>query len=153
VRHEGVVSRFLAAPLDHQAKRQIQRAAGLPDVRRLIVLPDAHAGHVVCNGCVLATESAIYPDAVGRDIGCGYAAARLTGDTAWCEDRELLREILRRIGAEVAILRRQPVEYPLSAPDSNDLSNPSLRAITRRLGRVQARDVGKRQSLYRVPAG
>lgn len=139
------VQSWLAGTLDGEAKQQIAAAASLPDVQRVIVLPDAHAGARVCNGCVVATESLIYPDAIGRDIGCGYTAAMLLGSTDWCDDRTSLREILHGFGAAVRILRQASRDgTPL--PDSLDpeaLCTPTLRSAARRDGCVQLGTLGR----------
>ncbi|MBX3315660.1 MAG: RtcB family protein [Phycisphaeraceae bacterium] len=143
--HTASVHSWLAGQLDAEAKQQLAAAASLPDVRRVIVLPDAHAGARVCNGCVVATESLVYPDAVGRDIGCGYTAAMLRGSTDWCDERASLREILHRIGAGVRILRQTSLDgAPL--PDSLDpeaLSVMTLRSAARRDGRIQLGTLGR----------
>ena len=54
--------------------QQAQRLARLEDTFRVALMPDVHLGQLVPNGCVLATCERIYPEAIGRDIGCGLSA-------------------------------------------------------------------------------
>ena len=57
---------------------QAQRAASLSVVfDHIALMPDAHVGIGATIGSVIPTQGAIIPSAVGVDIGCGMAAARL----------------------------------------------------------------------------
>ena len=57
------------------AMDQLRRAAGHPDVAvALAVMPDCHVGFGVTIGCVMPTEGAVIPNAVGVNIGCGMCA-------------------------------------------------------------------------------
>ena len=60
--------------LDDNAREQAARAARLPLVAGLALMPDAHLGIGATIGSVIATENAIIPAAVGVDIGCGMIA-------------------------------------------------------------------------------
>jgi tRNA-splicing ligase RtcB len=139
------IHRWVCGPIDALARRQIELLASLPDVTRVVVLPDAHAGSHVCNGCVIATQDLIYPDAVGRDIGCGYAAAQITGDASWCDDPGTLREVLGQMGRAIGILKRRGGAAALTTypPDPEMLSVPSLRSAARRDGAVQLGTLGR----------
>lgn len=139
----AVVASWLAGPLDSLAKRQIALMGALPDARRLVVLPDAHAGSLLCNGVALATESAIYPDAVGRDIGCGYTAARLACDADALQDARALRAILERLGARIQTLRRRERAEPEALLAAHALSEHFLDAEWRRISRVQFATLGR----------
>jgi tRNA-splicing ligase RtcB len=137
------ISSWLAAPLDARAKRQIALMAALPGVQRLAVLPDAHAGSLLCNGVALATESAIYPDAVGRDIGCGYTAVRLVCEPEPLEHPRVLQTILERLCARVQTLRRRDRAEPGELPPAPTLSEPLLDAEWRRISRSQFATLGR----------
>lgn len=64
--------------IDARAIEQMRQTGALPFVfRHLAVMPDAHWGIGATVGTVLATEGALIPAAVGVDIGCGMAAAKL----------------------------------------------------------------------------
>lgn len=56
------------------ALRQAMNLANLPFVfNHISIMPDSHIGYGMPIGCVLATQGAIVPNAVGVDIGCGMA--------------------------------------------------------------------------------
>lgn len=139
----AIVSSWLAGPLDSLAKRQIDLMAALPDVRRLVVLPDAHAGSLVCNGTVLATESAIYPDAVGRDIGCGYTVARLACDSDSFRVLPMLQSLLEQLAARVQTLRRRHRADRDDLRPSSPLSDSTLESEWRRITTVQLATLGR----------
>ena len=71
--HDKIVA-WTCDRLPTEVTQQAKRLADLEDTFRVALMPDVHAGQQVPNGCVLATKSRIYPDAVGRDIGCGLSA-------------------------------------------------------------------------------
>jgi RNA-splicing ligase RtcB len=77
---EQITSRLLswATELEQQTIDQAHRTASLPVVTgHVALMPDAHIGMGATIGSVVPTASAIIPSAVGVDIGCGMAAARL----------------------------------------------------------------------------
>ncbi len=53
-----------------KALHQMYQACEIPIARKAAVMPDAHLGYGVPIGCVLATENAVIPNAVGVDIAC-----------------------------------------------------------------------------------
>jgi tRNA-splicing ligase RtcB len=53
---------------------QAEKAARLPFVDGLALMPDAHIGKGSTIGSVIPTRGAIIPAAVGVDIGCGMVA-------------------------------------------------------------------------------
>ena len=64
------------ADLDPMAIEQIWAADRNPHIVGQRTMPDAHGGYGVTVGCVLATNGAVSPAAVGVDIGCGMSAIR-----------------------------------------------------------------------------
>lgn len=56
--------------IDPKALHQMYNACEIPVARKAAVMPDAHVGYGVPIGCVLATENAVIPNAVGVDIAC-----------------------------------------------------------------------------------
>ena len=65
--------------VDHRSIEQLAAVSKLPIVRgHVAAMPDVHAGIGATIGSVIATRSALIPAAVGVDIGCGMAAARLS---------------------------------------------------------------------------
>lgn len=154
--HTGApIHQWLSGPLDALAKRQIELLSHLPDVTRVVVLPDAHAGARLCNGCVIATRELIYPDAVGGDIGCGYTAVRIAGSPDWCEDSGLLHDVLRRLSHAIHTLRGKPGSQALAeaSPDPELLSTPSLVSAARRDGRCQLGTLGRGNHFVEIQRG
>lgn len=137
------IETWLAGPLDAEAKRQIGLMSSLPDARRVVVLPDAHAGSLVCNGTVLATESAIYPDAVGRDIGCGYTAARLSCGSESLRDPRELRLVLGKLGDQIRTLRRRERVARESLCPPCQFSDSGLQSEWRRITSMQLATLGR----------
>ena len=67
--------------LDQPAIQQMERACELPISVAGALMPDAHVGYGLPIGGVLATDGVVIPNAVGVDIGCGMAAAAVTGSS------------------------------------------------------------------------
>jgi tRNA-splicing ligase RtcB len=64
---------------EYAARRQVMNVAALPFIHKHVaVMPDVHAGIGSTVGTVVATRGAVLPSAVGVDIGCGMAAAKLS---------------------------------------------------------------------------
>jgi release factor H-coupled RctB family protein len=62
-----------ASWIDPQAVAQLQQSAGLTGLRRIVGLPDLHAGRGIAVGAAFWSDSHIHPHLVGSDIGCGMA--------------------------------------------------------------------------------
>jgi len=108
-RHMQVPVKFWVDPesLDGKCLDQIENLAALPFAKQHIaVLPDAHCGYGMPIGCVLATQGAIIPNAVGVDIGCGMAAMQIFPEE---HEMEEVLKLLPKIRHE--ILRRVPVGF------------------------------------------
>ena len=65
-------------PLEDAAKQQLEQLSTVPYLHsHVAAMPDVHAGWGSTVGSVFALDGAVIPAAVGVDIGCGMAAARL----------------------------------------------------------------------------
>lgn len=74
----GVVSWADPETVDARAIAQAALGAAMPFVESpLALMPDAHVGKGSTIGSVIATNGALIPAAVGVDLGCGMAAARM----------------------------------------------------------------------------
>jgi tRNA-splicing ligase RtcB len=92
-----------SAEMEPQAMAQLMAAVGHPALGPYIaVMPDCHLGVGVTIGCILPTELAIIPNAVGVDIGCGMQHAQtsipydpaLMGAAFWQEwARQVKRDV------------------------------------------------------------
>lgn len=68
--HDPVRFSQWGTDIDPKALYQMYNACEIPIARKAAVMPDAHVGYGVPIGCVLATENAVIPNAVGVDIAC-----------------------------------------------------------------------------------
>lgn len=57
--------------IDENAQLQINNVLKLPELERLVIMPDAHSGYDLCIGAVALMRGVISPSFVGYDIGCG----------------------------------------------------------------------------------
>ena len=83
----GVPVRVFTDDVDRQSIEQLAAVSRLPVVvGHVAAMPDVHVGIGATIGSVIPTRRALIPAAVGVDIGCGMAAARLTLDAAQLPD-------------------------------------------------------------------
>ncbi len=83
----GVPVRIFTDDVDAQSVEQLAAVSKLPVVvGHVAAMPDVHVGIGATIGSVIPTRKALIPAAVGVDIGCGMAAARLTLDAARLPD-------------------------------------------------------------------
>jgi len=87
--------------IDAEARKQILKVLELPELTRLVIMPDVHAGYDLCIGGVALLRGAVCPSFVGYDIGCGMchvntekSLAELGLDSK--QNREELFDLLRR---------------------------------------------------------
>ena len=125
--------------------QQAQRLARLEDTFRVALMPDVHLGQQVPNGCVLATCERIYPEAIGRDIGCGLSAIcfDIQSDTI---PQSVLVSILAKLERLVPSLKQPKHLAARTLPDScraEQLSDPSLVRQANRNGLLQLGTLGR----------
>ena len=83
----GVPVRIFTDDVDPKSIEQLAAVSRLPVVvGHVAAMPDVHVGIGATIGSVIPTRRALIPAAVGVDIGCGMAAARLTLDAARLPD-------------------------------------------------------------------
>ncbi len=125
--------------------RTLESLASGQDVVRVVVMPDVHEGPIVPNGCVVATRTLIYPEAVGRDIGCGVSAIRLDVDTSSLSNASLdsiLTKMTKSVPALIYSRRNAVSELPLSCP-RDGLSDQRLSKAAAREGILQLGTLGR----------
>ena len=143
--------------------QQAQRLARLEDTFRVALMPDVHLGQQVPNGCVLATCERIYPEAIGRDIGCGLSAIcfDIQSDTI---PQSVLVSILAKLERLVPSLKQAKhlaARKLLDSCRAEQLSDPSLVRHANRDGLLQLGTLGFdcfsqgacRSTLGRIPCG
>ena len=66
--------RLLASPenwVEGEALRQLHKTAELPGMRLAVGLPDLHPGRGHPVGAAFVTDTTLYPQLIGNDVGCG----------------------------------------------------------------------------------
>ena len=71
MRHEKLKLTVPWESLDLVAQQQIQTVLAMPELERLAIMPDVHAGNGMCIGGVALLHGLVSPFFVGTDIGCG----------------------------------------------------------------------------------
>ena len=60
--------------IENDAQQQIYQALALDEVKKLVIMPDCHAGYDLPIGAVAPVDGALSPGYVGYDIGCGMCS-------------------------------------------------------------------------------
>ena len=107
--------RIWGTDIDQEAILQIECACSLPVAVRGALMPDAHVGHGLPIGGVLAVRDAVIPYAVGVDIACRMKMTALDLPLSLLEnDRPRLKDALQnetRFGVGAAYKKR--LEHPV----------------------------------------
>jgi tRNA-splicing ligase RtcB len=82
---------------DQNCLEQAVVASRAPGVEEFILNPDAHLGHGVPVGSVMASRDKVYPSSVGPDIGCSMSLLQLDLDADELRDPEARRAVMREI--------------------------------------------------------
>ncbi|MGA2501821.1 MAG: RtcB family protein [Tepidisphaeraceae bacterium] len=137
-----IMHQWTCGRIPSDADEAIARIVHADDVRHVAIMPDIHAAGVLCNGVVIGTGQLVYPEAVGGDIGCGYAAVKLDA-AADALNARAAAELLIRL-RRVCPWNRLPRAGPWPPElDVATLSHPSLQSIARRDGAVQLGTLGR----------
>ncbi len=141
----SIVKLWTAEKLSFNLGETLDRIATSEDVIRVAVMPDIHEGSAVPNGCVFATRTLIYPEGVGRDIGCGISAIQisLAADKLRPSILQQMLEYLARVVPALKHPRPQAVAHLPEACSSDGLSNSSLGKVSRREGILQLGTLGR----------
>ena len=125
-----------AGPMPPGAREAAMKVVTLPGVVEAAVLPDVHAAGDACVGVSIAVEDRVYPDAAGRDVGCGMLAVPLDVDAASLEPDDALA---RMATAVPTMLRDDPADLSALGP----LSDPRLQKLADRDGARQFGTLGR----------
>ena len=137
-----IMHQWTCGRIPSDADEAIQRLVHADDVRHVAIMPDIHPAGLLCNGVVIGTSRLVYPEAVGGDIGCGYAAVKLDA-AADVLNARTAAELLMRL-RRVCPWNRHPRAGPWPQElDVGVLSHPSLQALARRDGGVQLGTLGR----------
>jgi tRNA-splicing ligase RtcB (3'-phosphate/5'-hydroxy nucleic acid ligase) len=141
----GAVRYWVERPLTHDVEAAIRRLAHSDDVRHVAVMPDVHLAADVCVGMVVATANALYPNAVGGDIGCGVAAIAFDGEAALLDNERDAAAILAGLYRQVPLIRHSRKGGPRlpAALDAASLSSPHLDGRKQSEGSLQIGTLGR----------
>lgn len=104
--------------------QQVVNTRLAPGVEEVVLNPDAHIGYGTPIGCVMASDSHIYPGPVGVDIKCSMSLLQLDLPGEAVVDRRVRRAVIEAICARV----------PTGA-GKGQRSAPKSRKVDARLGR------------------
>lgn len=99
INSERIPIKMWLPDIEQGALEQARNIANLPFAfHHVALMPDCHQGFGMPIGGVLALDSAIIPNAVGVDIGCGMCAVQTTiTDISVPELKEIMNEIRNHI--------------------------------------------------------
>ena len=141
----AAVRYWVERPLPSDVEAAIRRLAHSDDVRHVAVMPDVHLAADVCVGMVVATADALYPNAVGGDIGCGVAAIAFDGEAALLDNERDAAAILAGLYRNIPLIRRSRkcASGLPAALDAAALSSPRLDGLKRSEGSLQIGTLGR----------
>lgn len=137
---------WLTEPLPDDVAQSLERLARADDVRHIAVMPDVHLSGEVCVGVAVATESLIYPAAVGSDIGCGMAAIQFAADADLLRNEKAAGQLLHGLYRAIPSLKHAQATAPRALPDelaARPLSAPRLEKVKQRDGLWQYGTLGR----------
>ncbi len=139
---EPVVRQWICGRIPSDAGEAIQRIVHADDVRHVAIMPDVHPAGLLCNGLAVGTSRLVYPEAVGGDIGCGYAAVKLDAAAEMLNAKAAAQLLIRL--RRICPWNRLPSagSWPQEL-DIASLSHASLQSIARRDGAVQLGTLGR----------
>lgn len=145
---ESIMTQWLIAPLAPDIEKNLHRLAALKGVKRLAVMPDIHLAHEVCIGIVVATDTTIYPGAVGGDIGCGMVALAFNSEADLLDNERnaarLISALYQHQHVPANKHRRETVGSCIPAElEQMPLSSSSLEQMKEREGRFQFGTLGR----------
>jgi tRNA-splicing ligase RtcB len=144
--NKASVKMWLAEPLKPEVSSALERLAKTEDVCHIAVMPDVHLAKEVCIGTVVATQSRLYPQAVGNDIGCGMTALCFQCQADILKEETAAARLLNGLSKLVPTNRHPKLTMIDALPDALQeapLSDPQLEKLKRRDARVQFATLGR----------
>jgi tRNA-splicing ligase RtcB len=139
IKKTATFKHWLSEKSSDTLKQQSQRLRNMKDVKHVRLMADAHVANEVCVGCVLATETLLYPTAVGGDIGCGMLAAAVDLDAADI-DAKKAEQIFTYFKLNIPILSQREAHF---VDDLENLSSGALQQLASRSGSLQLGTLGR----------
>src|SRR6185369_4229352 len=119
----------IRAGFDANCLQQALNARSAPGVTDLVLNPDAHSGYGAPVGCVLTSQTHIYPGPVGVDIKCSMSFLQMDLPAEQVADQIVRRALIN------AILERTP-----TGPGRGQRSARKARKVGEALGEKVATD-------------
>jgi tRNA-splicing ligase RtcB len=142
----------LFAEAEEALFQQIKNATEFPDVRDVVITPDAHTGYVVPVGCVIATEHTLCQAPVGYDIGCGMMAFRSNVDKGKGLDDRLRRRFSEEVMDRVALGVGEGGKYPVDSNKFEEIVRFGAQALGYERGHASERDFIPVDDRWTIPA-
>jgi tRNA-splicing ligase RtcB len=148
------IYRWIPDSLTCEVREVIDRLARTEDVQHLAIMPDVHLANDICIGTVMATQTLIFPGAIGSDIGCGMAAIRLSAGAELFHDSEKARLVLKELRNRIPTTRhcRGKQVPPPVCPDHLELSSSELKRAYERDGVFEFGTLGSGNHFLEVQA-
>jgi tRNA-splicing ligase RtcB len=140
------IKKWLAEPLTPAVSSALERLAKTDDVSHIAVMPDVHLAQAVCIGTVIATQSRLYPEAVGNDIGCGMTAIGFECEADILKTEQAAARLFKGLGQLVPTNRHSSLTQFESLPETlqqTPLSIAKLEKLKQRDARVQFGTLGR----------
>lgn len=124
---------WLAGPLPPGVEEKLLRLRQTPGITHIAVMPDVHLASEFCVGTVVASDSLLFPNAVGGDIGCGMLAMPFDSDAEKLADPDIAARILGQLAEACPARRHHRRTAHDLAPEIRDqpLSHPRLESQKR----------------------
>jgi tRNA-splicing ligase RtcB len=140
------IKKWVSHRLSPEVDRSINRLANSDDVKYVAVMPDVHLATDVCIGTVVATESIVYPMAIGGDIGCGILSIELDALASRFNDKNEAGKLLDGLYRFVPRNRHPSASAPIQLPAELvdwELTDSKLEKMKVRDARVQLGTLGR----------
>ena len=117
------LSDLLFQASEENAWAQIERAAGLPGVKKVVITPDVHTGYGVPIGCVIETEGTLLPTAAGYDISCGMVLISTSLTREDVKSKDLRRRRMKKVESRIGVGLGHAGSQDISKEDLIDIIN------------------------------
>lgn len=103
---------------------QVVNACSFPGVKEVAITPDSHFGYGVPIGCVMSSETHLYPTAAGYDINCGMSLIETNLTVEDFVSRESRRKFIKEVEDRVPTgmgVHRMAKQKKISDANTQDL--------------------------------
>ena len=140
------IEQWVAEPLAAGVNKALERLAQTEDVQKIAVLPDVHLARNVCVGVAFATDSLLFPEGVGGDIGCGMSAIRFHCEGDLLSERKMVARLMTSLYERIPIIKHPQssiANFSRFESKESQLSHETLRKRSAREGLLQLGTLGR----------